>query len=187
MPRSPILPVPDRNAIFSSGVTWEEWLAAPDAPAESLQANYDGLILADDVVAALQALPRPVHVIAIAETWCGDVILHTPLLVRMVEATAGKAQLRFITREQYPDFFARFLTNGGEAIPKFVFCSEDFVEVGNWGPMSSTPRKWIAQGKACNDVGSARQKVGEFYQTDKHQESTREFLDLLQTAAFQGF
>ncbi len=189
MPRPPILPIPDRKQIFASGVTWEEWSSHPDAPEQGgrLLANHAELSLGDELLVALRGLPRRVNVIAIAETWCGDVILHTPLLVRMVEATEGKAQLRFATREQHPDFFARFLTNGGEAIPKFVFCSEDFVEVGNWGPMSSTPRKWIAQGKACNDVGAARRKVSEFYATNDHRESSVELLELMQTAAFTSF
>ena len=181
MPMPPILPILDWKAIFESGKTFEEWLKA----AKSDQ-NRQALQQALASQALLGALPRPVYVVAIAEDWCGDVRRHVPVLQRLAHA-APNLEVRFFTREMHKDVFVRFLTNGGEAIPKFVFCSEDFVEVGNWGPMPSTPRKWIAQEKACNDVGSARQKVGEFYQTDKHQESTRELLDLLQTAAFQGF
>ncbi len=189
MPRPPILPVPDRRAIFDSGRTFSEWLAQPDEPAQAdrIRENLASIVLDDATRAALNAIDRRVNVIAIAETWCGDVILHTPLLVRMVEANTRHLDLRFVSREQYPEFFARFLTNGGEAIPKFVFCNHTFTEVGNWGPMPSTPRQWIAQGKACDDVKTARRKVSEFYQADNHRESTAELLALFQTAAFKGF
>ncbi len=189
MPKPPILPVPDRQSIFANGRTWEDWLNNADEPsqAERLRANYDNQVIHEDLAAPLADLSRPVQIIAIAETWCGDVILHTPLLVRLIERTNGLAQMRFVKRADHPDFFARFLTNGGEAVPKFVFCSADFVETGNWGPMSSTPRHWIARGKACNDVGAARKLVGEFYEDDNHRESTTELVDLILTAGFPGF
>jgi hypothetical protein len=60
----------------------------------------------------------------------------------------------------------RFLTNGGEAIPKFIFLSDRFVECGNWGPMPAADRVLIARGKACGDVGAARKKVALSYQMD---------------------
>ena len=60
----------------------------------------------------------------------------------------------------------RPLTNGGEAIPKFIFLSDQFVECGNWGPMPSADRVLIARGKACGDVGAARKKTAQSYQMD---------------------
>jgi len=189
MPRPPILPTPDREAIFNGGTSWDDWLANPDEASQgaSLKEFYANYELSDATKASLQALDGKVNIIAIAETWCGDVIRHTPLLIRMVEAAGDKAEIRFITRAQDTDFFTRFVTNGGEAIPKFVFCSREFVEVGNWGPMSTTPRKWIAQGKAAGDVGAARKKVGEFYTNDNEVEATKDFLELFQTATLTSF
>ena len=140
MPRPPILPNPDRREIFNNGQSWEEWIANPDEPAhaEKILEIYQSIELDEGVIERLSALREEVRIIAIAESWCGDVIKQVPLLVKMLEATDGKAQLRFISREDNPDYFARFLTNGGEAIPKFVFCNESFTEVGNYGPMPST-------------------------------------------------
>jgi hypothetical protein len=93
------------------------------------------------------------------------VVRHVPVLRRLAEA-APNLKVRFITRTQYPDVFARFLTNGGEAIPKFIFLSEAFVECGNWGPMAGPLRELIARGKACGDVAAARKKVSAFYEAD---------------------
>ena len=185
MPRPPILPNPDRESIFNNGKSWNDWIQSPDEPeqAEKILSLYDTLSLDNETVARLSSLKEPVRIIAIAETWCGDVIKQVPLLMRMVEATEGKAQVRFIAREDSPDYFARFLTNGGEAIPKFVFCSEAFVEVGNYGPMPSTPRKFISMGKSIGDVGSARKLVGQFYEKDGYSESTKELLELFELAA----
>jgi hypothetical protein len=88
-----------------------------------------------------------------------------PVLQRLAQA-APNLHVRYITREQHPDVFVRFLTNGGEAIPKLVFLSDQFVECGNWGPMPAADRVLISRGKACGDVGAARKKVGMSYQQD---------------------
>lgn len=188
MPRPAILPVPDRAALFAGGEDFTTWLNYSDTPdnAERIRDLYATTTVPDAARAALAALTRDVRVIAIAETWCGDVVRHTPVLMRLAECSPH-IQVRFIKREAAPDYFARFLTNGGEAIPKYVFCNAEFVEVGHWGPMSSTPRLMIAQGKGCNDGKTARQKVAQFYEADANREAIAEMVALAQTAAFPGF
>ena len=182
MPRPPMLPIPDREAIFNQGITYAEWLANPDTQShgDKIKNFYNASIFTTEVQAALSKIETPVKIIAIAETWCGDVIRHAPLLVKMCEATQGMAEIRFISREDAPEFFIRFLTNGGESLPKFVFCSAEFTEVGNWGPMSETPRSYISEGKAVGDVRAAREKVSAFYKENGAHESTAELLQLIQ-------
>jgi len=80
--------------------------------------------------------------------------------------------------------FARFLTNGGEAIPKFVFLSGEFVECGNWGPMPAACRELIARGKASGDGATARQKVAALYAADdRKREVVNELLDRIDVAS----
>ncbi len=167
MPKPPILPLVDWQALYNAGQDYWAWIAAAQ--------NKDNAAAMDDlrreqkldpqVEAHLAALPRPVYVIAIAEDWCGDVVRHVPVLQKMAEA-GSNLKLHFISREQSPETFIRFLTNGGEAIPKFVFLSDQFVECGNWGPMPEACRELISRGKACNDVAAARAKVSTLYAMD---------------------
>jgi hypothetical protein len=188
MPRPPLLPIPDRQAIFEKGLDYEAWLAAAENPesAERMRGIRETVTVDDATLTALRAIDRPVNVIAIAEAWCGDVVRHTPVLMRLAEENP-LIRVRFITRMDDLDFFVRFLTNGGEAIPKYVVCAANFNEVGHWGPMSSTPRLAIAKGKACGDGGAARQVVGAFYESDGNRETIAELLELFQTASFGGF
>jgi len=105
------------------------------------------------------------------------------VLARLAEV-APRLEVRFITREQHPDVFARFLTNGGEAIPKFVFLSEAFVECGHWGPMPAGCRELLSRGKACGDVGAARERVSARYVADpEKREVVRELLALIDVAS----
>jgi hypothetical protein len=167
MPRPPILPLIDWKTVFHSGQDYGSWIAEGES-AENRQ-KMEGLRLdlrlEPQVEAHLAALPRTVHVVAIAEDWCGDVVRHVPVLQRLAEAAPG-LKVRYLSRGQWPEVFARFLTNGGEAIPKFIFLSDAFVECGNWGPMAAGPRELIARGKACGDVAAARRKVHALYEAD---------------------
>jgi thiol-disulfide isomerase/thioredoxin len=184
MPRPPVLPILDWKAIFASGKPFEEWLAAAesDQNREAIAQALASQQLEPHVEALLGALPRRVYVVAIAEDWCGDVRRHVPVLQRLAQA-APNLEVRYITREQHKDVFARFLTNGGEAIPKFVFLSDQFVECGNWGPMPAADRLLIARGKACGDLGAARQKVALSYQADAGRRIVvEELLALVQVA-----
>jgi thiol-disulfide isomerase/thioredoxin len=167
MPRPPVLPVLNWKAIFESGLSFEQWLgtAESDQNRGAMQQALAEQALEPQLEALLDALPRQVHVVAIAEPWCGDVRRHVPVLQRLAQS-APNLEVRYITREQHPDVFVRFLTNGGEAIPKFVFLSDQFVECGNWGPMPAADRVLIARGKACADLRAARAKVAQSYQMD---------------------
>lgn len=185
MPRPPILPLLDWPAIFASGRAFADWLAAAEDPqkAQRMRDNLAAVSLAPHETALLAGLARPVHVVAIAEDWCGDVVRHAPVLESLARA-GQNLRVRYVSREQHPDVFARFLTNGGEAIPKFVVLNDRFVECGHWGPMPADCRRLIARGKACGDGATARQLVSARYAADPGcRDVVRELLDLVQLAA----
>ena len=185
MPRPATLPPIDWKAVSDSGLDYAAWLKAAESAEQrdQLEAQHRALALDPTVAAFLAALPRPVHVVAIAEDWCGDVVRHVPVLQRMAEA-GSQLKVRYLSREQHPEVFIRFLTNGGEAIPKFIFLSDHFVECGNWGPMPEGCRELIARGKACGDVATARKKVAALYEQDTtRREVVTELLRLIDTAA----
>jgi thiol-disulfide isomerase/thioredoxin len=187
MPRPATIPLVDWKAVFESGQDYATWISGGESPEnrEKMETLRQGQQLEPQAAGFLAALPRPVHVIAIAEDWCGDVVRHVPVLQRLAEA-APNLRIRFITRQQWPDVFARFLTNGGEAIPKFVFLSDAFVECGNWGPMPTPCKDLIARGKACGNVAAARKKVSGIYEADGNRRMVvSELLQLIDIAVTQ--
>ncbi len=184
MPRPATLPTLDWKSVFESGLDYAAWINTGESPEnrDKMETLRRSQALEPQAAAFLAALPRPVHVVAIAEDWCGDVVRHVPVLERLAEA-APNLKVRFITRMQRPDVFARFLTNGGEAIPKFIFLSDAFVECGNWGPMPAPLRDLISRGKACGDVAAARKKVSAFYEADANRRMVvEELLHLIDIA-----
>lgn len=186
MPKPPMLPLIPWESVFAGGRDWESWLSAAENPAqaEKIRTILSGAALEPAVRDILSAMQRVVNVVAIAEDWCGDVARHAPLLAAMEAASEGRLRVRFISRGDHPDVFARFLTNGGEAIPKFVFLSADWVECGNWGPMPTECRRLIARGKAANNVGEARKRVAALYEADPRGTVVlQELAELVETAS----
>lgn len=184
MPRPATLETIDWKSVFESGKNYSDWLeiAEKQEQRDKMEELRASLSLEAAQVAYLEALPRAVHVIAIAESWCGDVHRHVPVLEKLSEH-APKLRVSYVTREQHPNVFARFLTNGGEAIPKFVFLSDQYVETGSWGPMPADCRRIISRGKAANDLGAARKRVSLMYEADPNCEIViRELLEMIDTA-----
>jgi hypothetical protein len=185
MPRPPILPTLDWKQVFDSGRDYGDWLAGAESPeqARRMESALRSIALTPQDETFLAALPRPVRVVAIAEDWCGDVVRHVPVLQRLAESAPALA-VSYLSRSDSPEVFGRFLTNGGEAIPKFIFLSEAWVECGNWGPMPEACRRLIARGKACGDVAAARKLVSSAYAADPGcAEVVRELIELLDTAS----
>ena len=168
MPKPPDLPPVDWTDVLARGADWEAWIANAENPERgaAMAIDAEGFAVPAAAAAELAALAKPVQVVAIAEDWCGDVVRHAPVMAALARAAGGAVTVRWLARADAPEVFVRFLTCGGEAIPKFVFLSADLVETGWWGPMPTACRELIAAGKACNDVVAARKLVGAAYAAD---------------------
>lgn len=184
MPRPPMLEQVDWKAVFAGGLPFTRWIREGEFPEHRsrMKAAIAAIALAPETEAELAALSRIVNVVAIAEDWCGDVVRHVPPLERLARS-APRLKIRYIRRDHPSNVFVRFLTNGGEAIPKFVFLSDKWVECGNWGPMPSEHRRLIARGKAAGDVAAARKRVAALYEADPNCETViGELMELVRTA-----
>lgn len=185
MPRPPIIEQLNWREIFSAGQTFSNWIKNAESPqqASAIERNLSELNLPLNARDFLAKLNRNIHVVAIAEDWCGDVVRHVPALEKMVQAT-DKLLTRYVARQAVPEVFVRYLTNGGEAIPKFIFLNDSFIECANWGAMPERCRELIARGKACGDVPAARKKISELYRQDAQlHEVFRELLHCLDIAS----
>jgi selT/selW/selH-like putative selenoprotein len=83
-------------------------------------------------VAFFKGLAQPIHVLVLAEDWCGDVIANLPVLGRLAEAS-GKLDIRIFLRDQNLDIMDQYLKEGQfRSIPVFVLFDEKFRELGAW-------------------------------------------------------
>ena len=184
MPMPPLLETIQWSTVYESGVDFDAWLTEGENEKhiEIMKKIRETQSLDDEILNRIASITKNVHVVAIAEDWCPDVVRHAPILQKICDQS-DMLSMHFITRDAHKNAFIRFLTNGGEAIPKFIFLSDTFVECGNWGPMTRAFRDLISRGKACNDVAAAREIIHEAYLSDKERtDVVEELMDLIDIA-----
>ncbi len=72
-------------------------------------------------------------IIVITEPWCGDSLASLPILIKMGEINK-KWEIRVLLRDENPELMGNFLTNGGRAIPVFLFLNNEGSLISRWGP-----------------------------------------------------
>ena len=117
---------------FAQGLTYAEYKAQMTRNLPQLEQNEQTLELPADDAQFFAKLPQPLHVLVLAEDWCGDVIANLPTLGRLA-AESGKLDVRVFLRDQNLDIMDQYLNHGEHrSIPVFVFFDQDFRELGHW-------------------------------------------------------
>lgn len=185
MPKPPGLPIPEWHDIFQQAKRFEEWLDGGDKPEhqDQMREYISTGALAPFAEGRIGALRTRVHVLIFAEDWCPDVVRHVPIVEKLSQIN-NDLHTRYFYLNDRPDLLVRYLTVGGEAVPKMVFFSHEWVECGVWGPMPAACRELIARGRACGDLKQARKQVSALYDSDPDRRiATREILDQIENAA----
>ena len=145
MPKPDLLPPVDWRGIFDAAGEFDAWLGLGENAKhqEQMRGLRGETALGEAAEEALKSLEQPVHVLALAEDWCPDVVRHVPVLQRMADASP-LIRVRYVLRKTSTDLLVRFLTNGTESVPKFGFFNNDFALCCMWGPMLATTRSELA-------------------------------------------
>jgi hypothetical protein len=128
---------------FEQGLTYDQFKAQMTRNQERFEENERQFRPDPADLAAFNALPRPVHVLVLAEDWCGDVIDNLPILGRLA-AESSKLDPRIFLRDQNLDLMDQYLNQGQyRSIPVFVFFDDAFQELGVFTerPPSVTERR----------------------------------------------
>jgi hypothetical protein len=117
---------------FEQGLTYDEYKAQMTRNKERFEENEQTVTFSDDDIQYFTELPQTLHVVVIAEDWCGDVINNVPIIGQLAAKT-GKLDLRVFLRDQNTDLIDQYLKEGlYRSIPVLVFFDEDFRELGYW-------------------------------------------------------
>lgn len=118
------------RARFAQGLTYDQYKEQMTRNRDRVEANEARVELDPDDLAAFRALNGPIHVLALAEDWCGDVIANLPVVGKLARES-GTLDLRIFLRDQNKDLMQRYLNQGRfESIPVFAFFDDTFTELG---------------------------------------------------------
>ena len=131
------------RARFSTGLTYEEYKDQMSRNRDRVDANEARVTIDPADLAAFRGLGETIHVLALAEDWCGDVIANLPVL-GVLARESGTLDVRVFLRDQNKDLMQRYLNQGKyESIPVFALFDDAFNELGVFieRPASVTERR----------------------------------------------
>ncbi|MEG0381045.1 MAG: thioredoxin family protein, partial [Kurthia sp.] len=80
-------------------------------------------------------------ILVITEDWCGDAMINNGILRNIVDE--ANLDARTVLRDKDTDLIDRYLTNGGRAIPIYVFLSAEGEVLGKWGPRAPELQAYV--------------------------------------------
>jgi len=131
------------RARFATGLTYEGFKDQMTRNRDRVDANEARVTFEKEDLDAFRSLNGPIHVLALAEDWCGDVVANLPVLGRLARET-GTLDVRVFLRDQNKDLMQKYLNQGKyESIPVFAFFDDTFSELGVFTerPASVTERR----------------------------------------------
>jgi len=131
------------RARFATGLTYDQYKDQMTRNRDRVEANEARVAIDADDLETFRSLNGPIHVLALAEDWCGDVIANLPVLGKLARET-GTLDVRIFLRDQNKDLMQQYLNQGKyESIPVFAFFDDAFNEIGVFTerPASVTERR----------------------------------------------
>ncbi len=119
---------------YDAGLTFMDYLATGTADQQShWQRVYDGVHLSTEQTDLVQRFTRELYVLGLSGIWCGDCVQQGPLLQRIAEANPDRVHLRWLDRDEHASLQQQVRICGGNRVPVFLFCAEDFELLGWYG------------------------------------------------------
>ena len=120
--------------------------------------------------------------LVIGDAWCGDTGQIIPVIEKIVEESAGRWQMRIISRDSFPELIETYHTDGAKSIPKVLFLNDDNEVIATWGPRPASALAILKNWKAHQETMSKEDFEKElhlWYAKDRGQEIITEILELM--------
>lgn len=174
----------DFTALWADALPYDAFIAASGDKHKGLWEAIHRLAVVPDWARAAVTPGRTLHLLVIAEDWCGDAANSVPLLARWAAAAPG-VDLRVLRRDEYPAVMDRYLTNGSRSIPIVIALDEQFRELGHWGPRPTELQAWVMANRATMPKVELYPEVRQWYARDRGETTLREVIAAAGVAASQ--
>lgn len=150
---------------FEEAISMEQYMndMKTDLKEGSFQIYNNFQVNPDDEIFQLLKTNR-IHILTITEDWCGDAMLNNPVMRKVAEQSG--LDIRCVYRDVDTDLIDRYLTNGGRAIPIYLFLNEEGEVIGKWGPRAPELQQLVTEERAKlpeKDDPSFEEKTKELY------------------------
>lgn len=90
-------------------------------------------VLPDTLGKLISQLSKPITLLAITESWCGDSGQNLPYF-NLLAKSSPLISYKLVYREKEPELMDHHLVNGSRSIPVVIFLDENLKPFTQWGP-----------------------------------------------------
>ncbi len=122
------------NKMFESGISYEEYTKKSDQHVERMNTSWSVVAkeVKEVVLAQISRLNEKLHVLCIAEDWCGDCANGVPVIAKLAEE-CDNWDFRIAARDSFTEDIEMFYTTAGrKKIPLIIFADEEGDEIIRW-------------------------------------------------------
>ncbi len=134
---------------------------------------------ADELAAAVAALPGPQLWLALTEPWCGDSAQCLPVFA-ILAGLRPDIDFRLLLRDQNPEVMDLYLTGGKRSIPIVIALDPDGQELFRWGPRPAAAQAVFEEARSEGlDKPAILERLHLFYGRDRGRALDAELTALL--------
>ncbi len=137
---------------YEAGLDYAAYVASGE---EKHRARWHEMIdrvsLTGEQAERIGALNRPLKLLVVSGTWCGDCVRQVPIL-RRIEQVSTVTAMRLVDRDADPELRDELRINGAAKVPVAVFLTEEYFELSRYGDRSLSTYRAMARnqlGPAC--------------------------------------
>lgn len=126
---------------FETGTLIAQYMDEMSTLQDNSYRVYNGFELPNDEEFFNKLKAANPHVLVITEDWCGDAMINNAVLRKIAEK--AEIEVRCVLRDENIELMDQYLTNGGRAIPIYIFLSEEGEVIGQWGPRAPELQSYV--------------------------------------------
>lgn len=177
---------PSYRQYWDVGFEWQDYLQNEvEKHRELWQGVYDRVKVPEWAIerTAVAAAGCGLHLLVIAEDWCGDASNTVPVIARFSEL-APELPLRVVKRDEHPELMDSHLTDGSRSIPIVIVLDAEFRPLGHWGPRPAELQSFVLGEKRAGVRPKADiyKDARRWYARDRGETTLCEFVEMFERA-----
>lgn len=174
---------PQLQELFTSGVSFADFLAAATSRRDTWTGNYERAKAPAALRARLAALPGRWRLLVVAEDWCGDSANTVPYIARLIE-DQDNVDLRVVDSTRGRAVMDAHLTaDGRAATPTILVLDKGFTEAGCLVEQPAPLAAWSARMRPSVSRDELHERQRAWYTWERGEQTMTEIVELLEAAA----
>jgi len=153
----------DGYELFQSGVSFNDFVNTDTGSyREKTLEIFDTMEIDDDLLNKIKSIDRKINVLICAEMWCPDCMINVPVVEKM-RTYNDNINISIVEKGGNEDFFKKYSYSDSAKIPTFLFCDENFKELGSFVEHPKKIKDIMANGNQPNIIVAMRKyRKGEY-------------------------